>query len=169
MFLKSPPGLLNYHSIYKAYVLHYNDVMMSAMASQITNAMIVYSTVYSGAEQRVQQNSASPAFVRGIHRWLLNSSHKVTWKMFPLNDVIMSSMHARRSITFAWRFIPNNYHADLSQIINTLHRNISPSASQLKKSVKLSIYVSFIILSRIISHVPVKNSLFPGTCFDICI
>ena len=35
--------------------------------------------------------SASLAFVRGIHRWPVNSPHKgpVTRKMFPFNDVIM--------------------------------------------------------------------------------
>ena len=32
--------------------VHYNDVIMSAMASQITSLTIVYSTVYSGADQR---------------------------------------------------------------------------------------------------------------------
>ena len=31
---------------------HHSDVMMGAMASQITNLTIVYSTVYSGADQR---------------------------------------------------------------------------------------------------------------------
>ena len=45
---------------------HYNDVTMSAIASQITNLTIVYSTVYS--DQRKQQSSASLAFARGIHR-----------------------------------------------------------------------------------------------------
>ena len=41
---------------------------MSAMASQITSLTIVYSTVYSGADQRKHQSSTSLAFVRGIHR-----------------------------------------------------------------------------------------------------
>ena len=50
----------------KAY--HYNDVIMSTIASQITSFAIVYSTVYSGADQRKHQSSASLAFVRGIHR-----------------------------------------------------------------------------------------------------
>ena len=61
------------------------------MASQITSLTIVYSTVYSGADQRKHQSSASLSFVRGIHRWPVNSPHKgpVTWKMFPFNDVIM--------------------------------------------------------------------------------
>ena len=36
---------------------------MGAMASQITSLTIVYSTVYSGADQRKHQSSASLAFV----------------------------------------------------------------------------------------------------------
>ena len=60
---------------------------MGAIASQIISLTIVYSTVYSGADQRKHQSSASLAFVRGIHRWPVNS----TRKMFPLDDVIMDS------------------------------------------------------------------------------
>ena len=48
---------------------------MSAMASQITSLTIVYSIVYSGANQRKHQSSASLVFVRGIHRWPVNSPH----------------------------------------------------------------------------------------------
>ena len=64
---------------------HYSDVIMNAMASQITGVSLVYSTVCSGADQRKHQSSASLAFVRGIHRWPVNSPHKgpVTRKMFP--------------------------------------------------------------------------------------
>ena len=48
-------------------------------------------TVYLGADQRKHQSSASLAFVRGIHRWPVNSPHKgpVTRKMFPFDDVII--------------------------------------------------------------------------------
>ena len=55
---------------------HYSDVIMDTMAPQITTFTIVYSTVYSGADQRKHQRSASRAFVRGIHWWPLNSPHK---------------------------------------------------------------------------------------------
>ena len=50
-----------------------------------------FSTVYSGADQRKHQSSASLAFERGIRRWPVNSPHKwpVTRKMFPFDDVIM--------------------------------------------------------------------------------
>ena len=70
---------------------HYCDVIMDAMASQITILTIVYSTVYSDADRRRHQSSASLASVRGIHRGPVNSPHKgpVTRKMFPLDDVIM--------------------------------------------------------------------------------
>ena len=65
---------------------HYNGVLMGAMASQITSLTIVYSSVYSGADQRKHKSSASLTFVRGIHWWPVNSPHKgpVTRKMLPL-------------------------------------------------------------------------------------
>ena len=69
-----------------ALMCHYNDVIMIAMASQITSLTIVCSTVYSDADQRRHQSSASLAFVRGIHRCPVNSPHKwpVTRKCFLL-------------------------------------------------------------------------------------
>ena len=57
---------------------HYNGTIMSTMGSQITSLTIAYSSVYSGADQRRHQNSASLAFVRGIHRHLMTSSCKIT-------------------------------------------------------------------------------------------
>ena len=41
---------------------------MGTIASQITSLTIVYSTVYSGADQSKHQSSASLAFVWGINR-----------------------------------------------------------------------------------------------------
>ena len=75
-------------------ISHYYDVIMGAMASQITSLTTVYSTVYSDAVQRKHQSSAPLAFVRGIHRGPVNSPHKwpVTRKMFPFDDVIMSNV-----------------------------------------------------------------------------
>ena len=72
---------------------HYGDVIMGTIASQITSLTIVYSTVNSGADQRKHQRSASLAFVRGIHRGPVNFPHKwpVTRKMFPFDDVIMTT------------------------------------------------------------------------------
>ena len=79
-------------------VSHYGDVIMGEIAFQITILAIVYSTVYSDADQRKHQSSASLAFVRGIHRGLVNSPHKwpVSRKMFPFDDVIMHFAHIKR-------------------------------------------------------------------------
>ena len=83
-----------FHMLFRRSALvyhHYGDVLMSTMSSQITSLTIVYSTVYSDADQRKHQSSASLAFVWGIHRGPVNSPHKwpVTRKMFPFDDVIM--------------------------------------------------------------------------------
>ena len=69
---------------------------MSAISSQITGVSIVYSTVYSGADQRKHQSSASLAFMRGIHWWPVNFPHKwpVRRKMFPFDDVIKCALVA---------------------------------------------------------------------------
>ena len=90
--IKIQSGLIvlffNWNTIFHA---HYSDVIMSAMASQITSLTIIYSIVYWGADQTKYQSSASLAFVKEIHRWPVNSPHKgpVTWKIFPFDDVIM--------------------------------------------------------------------------------
>ena len=71
--------------------VHYSDVIMSAMSSQISGITSVYSTVYSSADKKRHQSCASLAFVRGIPHWPVNSTHKgpVTREMFPFDDVIM--------------------------------------------------------------------------------
>ena len=71
-------GIFRY---YIAWVFHRHNsdvIMMSMMASQITSLMTVYSTIYSGADQRKHQSYMPLAFVWGIHRWLVNSLHKRT-------------------------------------------------------------------------------------------
>ena len=61
------------------------------MVYQITGVWNVYSNVCSGADQRKHQNSASLAFVRGIHQETVNSLHKgsVTRKMIAFDYVVM--------------------------------------------------------------------------------
>ena len=84
--------------------IHCTDVIMVAMASQITSLTSVYSSVYSGAHQRNHQSS--PAFVWGIHRWQVNSPYiwSVTRKMFPFVNVIMYFWN-RRKIDFFQQFV----------------------------------------------------------------
>ena len=49
------------------WMIHYSDVIMNAMASQITGISIVCSTVCSGIDHQI---SESLAFLKGIHRWI---------------------------------------------------------------------------------------------------
>ena len=57
MYKNTPLELLYWHPI-----INYGDVIMGAIAYQITSITIVYSTVYSDADQRKHQSSASLAF-----------------------------------------------------------------------------------------------------------
>ena len=117
-----------------------SDVIMGTMASQITSLTIDYSTFYSGTDHRsilhddvikrkhfsrywpfvlgIHQspvNSASLAFVWGIHRWLVNSQHKwpVTRKMCPFDDVVMQNR----------KIIENNniFHISLTYSVRTCY------------------------------------------------
>ena len=82
-------------------ISHYTNAILGTIASQITSLTIVYSIVYSDADQRKHQSSASLAFMWGIHRGPVNSPHKwpVTRKMFPFDDVVMPPEYSRSS---AW-------------------------------------------------------------------
>ena len=65
---------------------HYDDVIMTTTASQITSLTVVYSTVYSNADQRKHQSSASLAFVWRIHRdrWIPRTKGQFRGKCFHL-------------------------------------------------------------------------------------
>ena len=101
---------------------------MSAMASQIISLTSVYSSVYSGADQRKHQSSALLASVKGINRWPVNSPLKgpVMSKIFPFDDVIRQ-FHIRfdldyRIIIWEYRAWPIFY-----VVINLLHNMMMSS------------------------------------------
>ena len=63
---------------------------MGAMASQTTSLTIVYSTVYSGTDERKHQNSAPLASVREIHRWPVKSPfHEISasWRCLEFQPI----------------------------------------------------------------------------------
>ena len=92
MWKESRVSIIMQHKLSHAH--HYSDVIMSAMASQITRVSMVYSSVGSSADQRKYQSSSSLAFVWGNHWWPVDSPHKgpVTRKMFPFDDIVMYSV-----------------------------------------------------------------------------
>ena len=66
---------------------HYDDVIMTTIASQITSLAVVYSIVYSDADQRKHQSSASLAFVCGEFtgdRWIARTNGQLRGKCFHL-------------------------------------------------------------------------------------
>ena len=90
-------GIPGFTIIYS--VNHYSDVILIAVVFQIIGVSIVCSSVCS--DQRKHQSSASLVFVRGKHRWPLDSRHKrpVLRKMFPFDDVIV---YTRFVFLFLW-------------------------------------------------------------------
>ena len=64
---------------YHGSLHHYNDVIMGAIASEITSLTIVYSIVYWDTDQRKHQNSASLAFV-----WIPRINGQLRGKCFHL-------------------------------------------------------------------------------------
>ena len=70
---------------------HYIDVIMTTMASQITSLTMVYSTVYSDANQKKISKLRITGLCVGNSPEPVNSPHKgpVTRKMFTFGDVIM--------------------------------------------------------------------------------
>ena len=115
----------------------YSDVIMNAMASPLASLTIVYSTVYSGADQINHQNSP----------------HKgpVTQKMFPFDDVIMLSaktsyhhilrnLHAGR-LYFKWSY-SYKFDGRLGQTNISLNINLHYSWDELS----YASYTMFILL-----------------------
>ena len=79
------------HLCTKLSWFHYSDVITSTMASQITSLTIVYSIVYSGADQKKIKAPRHWSLCREFTSDLWLSPHRgpVTWQMFPFDDVIM--------------------------------------------------------------------------------
>ena len=94
---------------------HYSDVIMNTMTSQISSLTIVYSTGYSGADQRKHQNPASLAFVRWIHRLPMNSPHKrpVTRKMFPFG-------HSDINMLMQWKWMMMSSNGNIVRVTGLL-------------------------------------------------
>ena len=83
--------------IWSVYDWHYDDVIMTTIASQITSLTVVYSIVYSDADERKHQSSTSLAFVWGIHRdrWIPRTKGQLRGKCFHLMSSSWTDMFYR--------------------------------------------------------------------------
>ena len=79
--------------MYNAIKIQYNEVIMSAMASQITNLTIVYSIIYSGAGQKKTWKLRVTGFCAGNSPVTgeFPAKRPITRQMSPFDDVIMYS------------------------------------------------------------------------------
>ena len=87
-------------------IRHYIDVIMTTVASQITSLTVVYLIVYSDADQRKHESSASLAIVRGIHRdrWIPRTKGQWRGKW---SHLMTSSCICNSVIIDGWRFPPD--------------------------------------------------------------
>ena len=100
--------------------VHYDDVIMTTMASQITSLAAVYSSVYSDANQRKHQSSASLAFVWGIHRdrWIPRTKDQLRGKCFHL--MTSSWCTSLRSIVWWKRMLSSSWWRHQMETISVL-------------------------------------------------
>ena len=105
----------------------YTSPVLNVLSNVTLN--ITLWTVYSNADQRKHQSSASLAFVRRIHRWPLDSPHKgsITLKKFPFDDVIMISADILLALTPPPPLTNPEYH-----IMNRLFKRRSKKTSKLR-------------------------------------
>ena len=138
---------------------------MTTLASQITSLTIVYSTVYSDADQRKHQSSASLAFVWGTqrHRWIPRTKGQLRGKCFHL----MTSSWVRKWSLYACvlMFIPHVMghhlsrkpsHQKNSKVIYCLtHHSMVTSTGTISIScVWLSVLTTILIATRVNSWSP---------------
>ena len=89
-----------------------DGVSNKSQASRLLNRLL------GRRSKKKNQSSASLAFVRGIHRWPVNSPHKgpVTRKMFPFDDVIMYNAN---NIDNSYIYISQHKYVNLIIFIST--------------------------------------------------
>ena len=150
-------AVCNMFMLHYIHRYHYSDVIMGAVATQITDVSVAYSTVCSGVDQGKNQSSASLAFVKGIHRWPVNSPHKgpVTQKMFPFDDVIMM-LHS------GWRFGPR---ASSAVMMTETIRCIWVADIMTCLAITLEAYMSRMIYVKLCCVLTLKIMMISGHSF----
>ena len=105
---------------------HYSDVIMSAMASQITSLTIVYSTVYSGADKK------KPSKLRLTG--LCEGNSPVTLCQSNLHKEVRQLWHTAHCKTLQWRHNEGDgvsNHQPHDCLLNRLFRRRSKKTSKL--------------------------------------
>ena len=142
---------------------------MTTIASQITSLTVVYSIVYSGADQRKHQSSASLAFVRGIHRdrWIPRTKGQLRGKCFHL---MTSSWHPSKMVICSYLSIPWHQYHFSDVIMNVIGSQITSltivySTAQIKKIKSQLAFVRGI--HRWPGNSPHTNGQYREQCFHL--
>ena len=101
---------------------HYNDVIMGAIASQITSLTIVYSTVYSDADQRKHQSTASLGFVLIMSFFIKKFEHIIFFSVLWPKKLHHCILYVRFRAEFRSNLLPINdslFFIHLSPLIDT--------------------------------------------------
>ena len=93
---------------------------MTTMACQITSLMVVYSTVYSDADQSKHQSSASLTFVWGIHRdrWIPRTKGQLRGKCFHLMTSSCNCCNRQTCVT-RYLIVWGHYHSSAHMVFVT--------------------------------------------------
>ena len=130
-----------------------SDVIMSAMASQITGDSIVFSTVFSSADQRKNQSPALLALCEGnplvTHHWLLWREPTVTGG-FPSVSRIMFPFHRGLQISIiavpgrGWRTLSFTPRVNESPPLGKWRQNLQTISLEANLSMKTGLlpYIS---------------------------
>ena len=130
---------------------------MTTLASQITSLTVVYSTVYSDADQRKHQSSASLAFVWGIHRdrWIPRTKGQLRGKCFHL----MTSSCVTENVCILW-YISRRF---VQRTKSHFHKQIWPS-SLTYASVGLNEFMDDVICMFVTEAMVTHLPLVPHMC-----
>ena len=136
---------------------------MGLISSQITSLTIVYSIVYSDADQRKHQSSASLAFVRGIHRGPVNSPCKwpVTRKMFTFDDVMYCGDIVGCWINWPEKDTVLSVKCDIREITCTVITYLNVSFSSFQKTTLMYIkwYKGTLCVSPLICPISFRSNI----------
>ena len=155
-----------------AYVRHwhYIDIIMTTVASQITSLPVVYSIVYSGADQRKHQGSASMALCAGNSPNPVNSPHKepVTRKMVPFDDVIMGTCRVMSGMISA---STSHYHDYQSGIMSAPFKSRTQNKNDDDKMISINQTWQLHKISHVFCpyhHTSSERRNQPRATFDAC-
>ena len=150
-------------------VIHYNGVIMTTIASQNTSLTVVYSTVYSDADQRKHQSSASLAVVWEFtgtgefpaQRASYAENVSIWWRHHEIYRNIIKPVHASHGNIFGDKY---NVLCDKAQkAIFAMKRRLK-ATGYLPPSV---MFLCSIIWYNLFCHMAVKSGEFIGQALQL--